>query len=106
MANIKKQENKLLKSIVTLIDNSKKRVAVSLNSELTLLYWNIGEIINENVLFKKRADYGENIIKKLSKNLTSLYGNGFSKQNLHYFIRFNEIYNYFNIVHSLSAQLT
>lgn len=45
MANIKKQENKLLKSIVTLIDNSKKRVAVSLNSELTLLYWNIGEIV-------------------------------------------------------------
>lgn len=45
MANIEKQENKLLKSIVTLIDNSKKRVAVSLNSELTLLYWNIGEIV-------------------------------------------------------------
>ncbi|MCF6268832.1 MAG: PDDEXK nuclease domain-containing protein [Melioribacteraceae bacterium] len=56
----------LLNSIVSLIDTSRNRVAVSVNSELTLLYWNIGKQINE------RADYGKQILFSLSTQLTEL----------------------------------
>lgn len=106
MPNIKKQKKDLLQSIIKLIDNSRKKVAVSVNSELTILYWHIGKNINKDILQNKRADYGKNIITELSKKLTELYGKGFSKQNLHNFIKFHELFYNLKIVHSLSRQLT
>ncbi|NOX19162.1 MAG: DUF1016 domain-containing protein [Chlorobi bacterium] len=96
----------LLESIITLIDSARKRVAQTVNSEITLLYWNIGKEINENILGHKRADYGKKIISELSIALAERYGKGFGKRNLHNFMRFNELYPEVQIVHSLSAQLS
>ena len=96
----------LLESIILLIDSSRKRVAQTVNAEITLLYWNIGKEINENILGRKRADYGKKIISELSKALSERYGKGFSKRNLHNFMRFNELFPEAQIVHSLSAQLS
>ncbi|MCD4745908.1 MAG: DUF1016 N-terminal domain-containing protein, partial [Bacteroidales bacterium] len=98
--------NQLFQSIISLIDNTRNRVAVSINSELTLLYWNIGKQINENILQNKRADYGKQVLSNLSKELNQRYGNGFSKRNLRNFMMFNELYPEFQIMHSLSAQLS
>lgn len=96
----------LLQNIVALIDQARERVAKAVNTELTLLYWNIGKQINDDVLNNARADYGKNIIELLSKELTSLYGSGFTKRNLHNFIKFNELYPDIQIVHTLCAQLS
>lgn len=98
--------NNLLKSIVDLIDNSRNKVALVVNSELTLLYWNIGKQINEDILKNSRADYGKKIILELSQELTNKYGAGFSKKNIHNFIKFNELYPDNQIVYSLRTQLT
>ncbi|MBK7105719.1 MAG: DUF1016 family protein [Ignavibacteriae bacterium] len=106
MAISKKQNITLLSSIVELIENSRKQAAININSELTILYWNIGKKINEDILLSKRADYGKNIVLDLSEKLTNYYGKGFSKQNLHNFIKFSELYNSLEFVYSLSRQLT
>ena len=106
MNEIAKNNHDLLNSIIELINNSRKRVAVNVNNELTLLYWNIGKEINENILQNKRADYGKQLILELSKELIKLYGKGFSKRNLHNFIRFYELYQDIKIVQTLSAQLS
>lgn len=100
------ESQKLLQSIVSLIDNVRKNVALTVNSELTLLYWNIGKQINEDILKNNRADYGKSIVLEISKELTSRFGMGFSKRNLHNFIKFNELYSEFKIVQTLSAQLS
>lgn len=97
---------KLLQSIVSLIDTARNSVAVAVNSELTLLYWNIGKQINEDILKNNRADYGKNIVLELSKELTTKFGAGFSKRNLHNFIKFSEMYPDVRIVQTLSAQLS
>ena len=68
---IKNNEN-LLQSIVSLIDSARKRVATTINSELTLLYWNIGKHINEDILQNKRAGYGKQVIAELSLELSNL----------------------------------
>ncbi|OFX56599.1 MAG: hypothetical protein A2046_04115 [Bacteroidetes bacterium GWA2_30_7] len=99
-------KNNLLKSIVDLIDNSRNKVALAVNSELTLLYWNIGKQINEDILKNSRADYGKKIVFELSQELTKKYGTGFSKKNLHNFIKFNELYPDIQIVQTVSAQLS
>lgn len=106
MSNIVQHNDQLYKSIISLIDNARKRVAATVNSELTLLYWNIGKQINEKILQNKRADYGKQLIAGLSQKLTQQYGRGFSKRNLHNFVKFNELYTKQSIVQTLSAQLS
>ena len=106
MSNLEKNKNDLIQSIITLINDSRKHVAVAINQQLTLLYWNIGKEINDNILQNKRADYGKQLVTELSKELTQLYGKGFSKRNLHNFIKFNELYPEGQIVQTLSAQLS
>lgn len=99
-------DKKLFRSIVSLIDNARQKAAITINSGLTILYWNIGKQINEDILKNNRADYGKTIIADLSKQLTKKYGAGFSKRNLHNFIKFNELYTEVTIVQTLSAQLS
>ena len=106
MSEIVNNNKQLLDAIVSLIDTSRSRVASTVNSELTLLYWNIGKQINDNILKNKRADYGKEIILELSKELTFRFGKGFSKRNLHNFLKFNELFPNLEIVQTLSAQLT
>ncbi len=106
MSNLNNTNDKLIESIIFLIDKTRGKVAQTVNTELTLLYWNIGKQINENVLKNKRADYGKQLVKELSANLTALYGKGFSKRNIHNFIKFNEIFSNIKIVQTLSAQLS
>ncbi len=103
--NISKNTD-LLSSIALLIDEARKRVAVTVNSELTLLYWNIGKQINEDILKNGRAEYGKSIILNLSIELSSIYGPGFSKRNLHNFVKFHELYPDEQIMQTLSAKLS
>lgn len=62
---------------------------------VALVYWNwlIGYRIAEETLNgNKRAEYGSEVIKKLSKELTKLYGKGFTKSNLYSFYKFYTMY--------------
>ncbi len=96
----------LLKSIVGLIDTTRHNVAKTVNQELTLLYWNIGKSINEDILNNARADYGKKIIPFLSEELTERYGTGFNKRNLQSFIKLNFVFQDFTILHAVSAKLS
>lgn len=91
MSSIEFQNKDLVTSIVSLIDEARKRVAVTINSELTLLYWNIGKQINEDVLKNERAEYGKNLIPQLSILLSSIYGSGFNARNLQHFIKLHAV---------------
>jgi len=106
MNNLESNNKELLLSIVTLIDGTRQRVAATVNSELTLLYWNIGKQINDHVLKNARADYGKAVVLELSLELIKLFGMGFSKRNLHNFVKFNELYPEKQIVQTVSAQLS
>lgn len=106
MNNLDSKNKELLQSIVTLIDGTRQRVAATVNSELTLLYWNIGKQINDDVLKNGRADYGKAVVQELSKELLQLYGTGFNKKNLHIFVNFSLLYQDIQIVYSLSTQLS
>ncbi len=61
-------EDKLYSEIKKLIDTSRSKVAATVNSEITDLYWKVGRHINENVLNNERAAYGKQIIRYLSRN--------------------------------------
>jgi predicted nuclease of restriction endonuclease-like (RecB) superfamily len=106
MSNLISKKEGLLQSIITLINDTRRNVAVTVNSELTTLYWHIGKEINESILKNEKADYGKTIIKELSVELTDLYGSGFSETNLYNCVKFNELFQDNQILHSLSGKLT
>lgn len=58
--------NNLFAEIVTLIENSQHQVVSVVNSSLTMLFWQVGKKVNENILQNKRADYGKQTVSTLS----------------------------------------
>src|ERR1035437_4581223 len=73
-----------------LIEAARERVAQTVNAELVMLNWRIGNRIRRDILAETRAGYGEQIVSTLSRQLTVEYGAGFSRPNLFHMIRFVE----------------
>jgi len=97
---------RLLRDVCTLVEKSRYCLAQAVNSELVLLYWQIGRRIWEEILTEDRADYGKRVVEALRDSLKSEYGSGFSRRNLFNMIRFAEAYQDSEIVQTLSAQLS
>jgi hypothetical protein len=74
----------VLGDISSVIDAARKSAARSVNCTMTAAYWLIGRSILEfEQKGSERADYGEELLKRLSRDLTSRYGRGFAKSNLY-----------------------
>ncbi len=82
----------LFDKISGLIEQARKKVAITINQEMVLLYWNIGKTIKEEIMKSDRAEYGKQIVYALSRELTDKYGKGYSPQNLWYMIQLFEKY--------------
>lgn len=96
----------LLSDIKSIIEQGRQRVAVSINSEMTMMYWQIGHRINEEVLQNNRAPYGKEIVATLSRQLQTLYGEkSFTEKNLRRMMQFASVYKDAEIVATLLRQL-
>ncbi|MBU4500956.1 MAG: hypothetical protein KKA79_00065 [Nanoarchaeota archaeon] len=79
----KNKYTELIKKISKLVDRSRKELIQNINTKIVYTYWNIGKyIIDYEQRGKERADYGSELIKTLSKELSSRLGKGFSQRNL------------------------
>ena len=96
----------LLGDLQSLIDATRVRVAVGINTEMVLLYWDIGERIRKEILKDERAAYGKQVVNTLSDQLVIQYGTGFTRTNLFNMIRFAEIFPDRSIIHTLCGQLS
>jgi predicted nuclease of restriction endonuclease-like (RecB) superfamily len=96
----------LLSDIRSLIEKSRKAVAIAINADLVTLYWRIGVRIRKDILLEKRAEYGEKIVHALSAQLLMEYGQGFGKRNIFNMIRFAETFPDEKIVHTLRTLFT
>lgn len=98
--------NNLLKELSQLIEQGKHQIAVQVNSTMTLVFWEVGKRINEEILQNERADYGKNIVTTVSSQLKKRYGNSFGTRNVRRMMQFAEIYPDIQVVGSLSRQLS
>jgi len=96
----------LLDDLRGLIESSRARTAVTVNSEMAALYWSIGSRINTEVLQGGRAGYGKRVLPEISKKLVSKYGKGWSVQLLRHCMKFAEVFPDQEIVSALRIQLT
>lgn len=96
----------LLGDIRSLIDASRGHVARVVNSAMVLTYWGVGDRIRRDVVGQERAEYGKRLIAELAEALRAEYGPGFSRTNLFNMLRFAEVFPDFQIVQTLSGQLS
>jgi predicted nuclease of restriction endonuclease-like (RecB) superfamily len=81
--------NNLLDKIKELIFETRVNIEKQINTTMITTYWNVGRIIvefeqNGNI----KAEYGKQLLKNLSKELTDDIGKGFSVSNLQFMRRF------------------
>ena len=96
----------ILGDVKKLIEESKQQLAISVNAAMSMLYWQIGNRINTEILRHKRADYGKEIVVSLARELTAQYGSGWSAKQLRHCIRFAKTFSDEQIVSTLWRQLT
>ena len=72
----------LFAELSQLIRQSQMQVAVAVNSTLTMLFWQVGKRINQNVLQNKRAEYGKEIVPTVSAQLEKEHGRNFTEKNV------------------------
>jgi predicted nuclease of restriction endonuclease-like (RecB) superfamily len=103
---LKLNTDSLIAELKDLINQTRNRVATTVNSELTMLYWHIGLRIRTEVLKNERAEYGEQIVATVSRQLTEEFGKGFDTKNIFRMIQFAELFPDIEIVVTLSRQLS
>ncbi len=75
----------LLDSIGVLLESSRKQAVQKVNSILVETYWNIGmQIVEFEQYGKEKAEYGSELLKRMSKDMKARFGKGFSRSNLQY----------------------
>lgn len=96
----------LLADLRQLIESARQRAAASVNAELTLLYWRVGQRIGAAVLRGERAEYGAAVMEGLARQLVGDYGRGFEVKSLRRMVQFAQAYPDEAIVATLSRQLS
>lgn len=67
-----------LAGVVELLDAARRASARVVNSLMTATYWEIGRrIVDHEQAGAKRADYGEEVVKRISGDLSRRFGRGF-----------------------------
>ncbi len=91
--------------IVELLNAARQAAARNVNALMTASYWEIGRrIVEAEQKGKRRAGYGEQLMERLSADLTQQFGRGFSADNLENMRSFFLAYSTESISETLSRK--
>lgn len=96
-------EGSIYDSIKEVLVHAREKAYKAVNFAMVEAYWNVGKLIVEAQDGNERAEYGEEILKDLSKDLTREFGKGFTVTNLRYMRQF---YLVFQKHHALRDELS
>lgn len=92
MMGFQKSDDILL-DMQEIIENAQNSAYRAVNTLIVQRNWLIGyRIYEETMLGQDRADYGAEVMKRLSRELSAKYGKGFTKSNLYNFYSFYRTY--------------
>lgn len=98
------KKTSLYNKIASILEESRKFVATTVNTAMVQTYFEIGRLIVEEEQHGNiRAEYGKETLKKLSEKLTANYGKGFSVTNLK---QMRDFYLTYQIRQTVSDQFT
>ena len=111
MSNIDKLQllpstGNLTADIKAILTEARSVTVRAINTTMVSAYWLIGKrIVVEEQKGSDKAAYGEGLLKKLSKELTAEFGNGFSYANLYNMRQFYMTYSNSEIFYTLCREL-
>ena len=96
----------LINDLRQIIESARSRVAASAKYEVTMMYWNIGNRINRDVLNYERAEYGKQIVAQIARQLQEEYGTkGFDEKSIRRMMQFAKLMPDQQIVAQLATKL-
>ena len=76
-------DSELYRRVAEIIEAARLTVARTVNTAMVHAYWLVGrEIVEEEQKGAERAGYGEQLIRRLSKQLTARFGKGFTSSSV------------------------
>lgn len=73
----------VLRELAGLVEGARHASARAVNALMTATYWEIGRrIVEHEQRGRQRAGYGEELIPRLSMDLSERFGRGFSRRNI------------------------
>lgn len=87
-----------VRDIKQIVAQARQKAYAAINSAMVEAYWQMGKrIVEQEQQGKGRADYGTQLLKSLSKELTAEFGKGFSVPSLYsyrsFYLTFPEIFS-------------
>ena len=96
-----------INEIKTILKNARQKAYTAVNSAMVEAYWKIGRrIVEEEQSGRERAEYGKEIIKNLSKELTEEFGKGFGERNIRNIRQFYVLFSDYEKWKSVISKLT
>jgi len=99
--------NNYISEIKKILKDARQKAYTAVNSAMVEAYWEIGRrIVEEEQSGRERAEYGKEIIKNLSKELTEEFGKGFGERNIRTIRQFYVLFSDYEKWKSLISKLT
>lgn len=96
--------SKLIQQVGETLENGRHKVVSAVNSAMVQTYWEIGRhIVEYEQNGHEKAEYGSDVLNRLSRDLTERYGRGFSHSNIVYM---RKLYLTYQKSQTLSDQLS
>ena len=94
----------LLQNVGNALSKGRQKVASYIGAQTVRTYWKIGKYIVEyEQNGKEKAEYGSNLLKRISRDLTDIYGSGFGMSNVN---KMRKMYIEYPTLQTVSAKLT
>ena len=81
--------DRLLRNVGETFEHGRQQAVYAVNSTMVRTYWEIGrQIVEYEQHGNEKAEYGSDVLNRLSRDLTERYGKGFSHSNVVYMRKF------------------
>ncbi len=85
--------DELLRRVGDVIQKGRNSIAAAVNNAIVQSYWEIGQYIVEyEQKGHAKAEYGSDVLNRLSRDMTDRYGKGFSRSNVFYMRKIYSVY--------------
>lgn len=76
-----------------MIQKGRNSIATAVNNAIVQSYWEIGQyIVQYEQKGHAKAEYGSDVLNRLSRDMTDRYGKGFSRSNVFYIRKIYSVY--------------
>jgi predicted nuclease of restriction endonuclease-like (RecB) superfamily len=101
------QNQLFVANIKAILELARQKAYSAINTAMVEAYWHVGKhIVEQEQSGQQRAEYGTQLLKILSSELTTSFGKGFSERNLRNFRQFYVVFPNVEIWQTVSAELS